>query len=219
MATVVVYVHGLWLGGGESFLLRRRLARALGAQTRVFAYSSADADAARNAAALGAYLQAIRADTVHVVGHSMGGVLILETFERGYAAKGAFAGSPGVPPGRIVLTGAPVCGSRSARRFARLPFGRALLGRTARDVLLAQRSPRWTGERELGVIAGDLAAGLGRLLGRMESANDGTVLVEETDLPGATAQLRRPVSHTGLVFSADIARQIAEFLGHGRFAP
>ena len=33
MGTVVVYVHGLWLPGGEAFLLRRRLSRALGAES------------------------------------------------------------------------------------------------------------------------------------------------------------------------------------------
>jgi len=40
MRTVVVYVHGLWLKGGESFLLRRRLCRALNAESRVFPYAS-----------------------------------------------------------------------------------------------------------------------------------------------------------------------------------
>jgi hypothetical protein len=79
------------------------------------------------------------------------------------------------------------------------------------------RERRWSCERDLGVIAGDLGVGLGRLLGRMDAPSDGTVLVEETDLPGATAQLRLPVSHTGLVFSAEVARQAAAFLRDGRF--
>jgi hypothetical protein len=51
----------------------------------------------------------------------------------------------------------------------------------------------------------------------MDAPSDGTVLVEETDLPGATAQLRLPVSHTGLLFSAEVARQVAAFLRNGRF--
>ena len=217
MGAVVVYVHGLWFGGAESVLLRRRLSRALEAETRVFSYPSIGAGITENAAALGRYLQKIPADRVHLVAHSMGGLLVLELFEQGFAAWRARAGSPALPPGRIVLTGSPVRGCRSAVRLARLPLGQALLGRTARDVLVMPRERRWSRERDLGVIAGDLGVGLGRLLGRMGAPSDGTVLVEETDLPGATAQLRLPVSHTGLVFSAEVARQVAAFLRDGRF--
>lgn len=213
-----MYVHGLWFGGGESFLLRRRLSRALAAETRIFPYSSVDSGITANAEALGRYLGNIRADRVHLVAHSMGGLLILELFEQWLAAKGRLASSLALPPGRIVLTGSPVRGSRSAARLARLPLGRALLGRTAREVLLMPRERRWSRERELGVIAGDLGIGLGRILGPMEGPSDGTVLVEETDLPGATEQLRLPVTHTGLVFSSEVARQVACFLSEGSFA-
>jgi len=217
MGAIVVYVHGLWFGGGESILLRRRLSRALEAETRVFSYPSLGASLTENAAALGRYLQKIPADRVHLVAHSMGGLLVLELFEQGFAAWRALEGSSALPPGRIVLMGSPVRGSRSAARLARLPLGRALLGRTALDVLLVPRERRWSRERELGVIAGDLGIGLGKILGAMDAPNDGTVLVEETDLPGATEQLRLPVSHTGLVFSAAVARQTAAFLRDGRF--
>lgn len=209
MRAVVVYVHGLWLPGGESFLLRRRLSRALDAESRMFGYPSVRATLADNAAALGRFLRRNSADTLHLVAHSMGGLLILKLFELGLAAD--------LPPGRIVLTGSPVRGSRSAARLARLPFGRTLLGRTAAEALLPRSQPRWPGVRELGVIAGDLGWGLGRLLGSVSAPNDGTVLVEETDLPGATQQLTLPVSHSGMVFSAEVARQAAAFLRGGRF--
>jgi pimeloyl-ACP methyl ester carboxylesterase len=205
------------MGGRESILLRRRLSRALEADTRIFAYSSVGAGLTENAAALGLYLRTIPADRVHLIAHSMGGLVVLELFEPGSAARGMAAGSTALPPGRIVLTGSPVRGSVSAARLARLPLGRALLGRTARDALLAPRERRWSGERELGVIAGELALGLGRLLGRVSAPSDGTVLVEETDLPGATEHLVLPVSHTGLMFSPKVARQAAAFLRDGRF--
>ncbi len=124
-----------------------------------------------------------------------------------------------LPPGRVVLMGSPVQGSLSAQRLARLPLGvgRATLGRTAGEVLLAAQPRRWEGMRELGVIAGEMPIGLGRLLGPIDVPSDGTVLVEETDLPGAAAQLRLRVSHTALPFSAAVARQAAAFLKGGRF--
>ena len=219
MRTVVVYVHGLWLKGGESFLLRRRLSKALEAESRVFPYASVGAGVTDNAVALGRYLQGIKADTLHLVAHSMGGLVILKLFELSLVPQGPLAGvAQGLPPGRIVLTGSPVRGSRSAERLVRLPLGRALLG-SAAEALLARGEPRWPGGRDLGVIAGDLALGLGRLLGRMRAPSDGTVWLDETDLPGAADQLRVPVSHSGMVFSAEVARQVVAFLKEGRFEP
>jgi len=219
MRTVVVYVHGLWLKGGESFLLRRRLSRALNAEGRVFPYASVGAGVTDNALALGKYLKTIETDTLHLVAHSMGGLVILKLFELGLAPQGPLAGlEQGLPPGRIVLTGSPVRGSRSAERLASLPFGRSLLGLSASDLLSAHRERCWLGGRDLGVIAGDLGVGLGRLLGRMPAPNDGTVGLDETDLPGAAEQLRVHVSHTGMMFSAEVARQVAAFLRDGRFS-
>src|ERR1700730_17117549 len=173
MHTVVVYVDGLWLKGGESFLLRRRLSNALKAESRVFPYASVGAGVTDNAMALGKYLQAIKTDTLPLVAHSMGGLVILKLFELSFAPQGPLAGvAQGLPPGRIVLTGSPLRGSRSAERLVRLPLGRTLLG-SAAEALLVRGEPRWAGGRDLGVIAGDLALGLGRLLGRMRSPSDG----------------------------------------------
>jgi pimeloyl-ACP methyl ester carboxylesterase len=219
MRTVVVYVHGLWLKGGESFLLRRRLSRALKAESRVFPYASVGAGVTDNAVALGRYLKTIETDTLHLVAHSMGGLVILKLFDLSRVPHGPLAGvAQGLPPGRIVLTGSPVRGSRSAERLVRLPWGRALLG-SAAETLLVRSEPRWRGGRDLGVIAGDLAVGLGRLLGRMGAPNDGTVWLDEADLPGAAEQLRLRVSHSGMVYSAEVARQVAAFLKDGRFEP
>jgi pimeloyl-ACP methyl ester carboxylesterase len=175
----------------------------------VFSYSSVSASVSENAMALGRYLHSIPADPLHLVAHSMGGLVILKLFELGIAA--------GLPPGRIVLMGSPTRGSRTAARLARLPFGRTLLGRSATETLLAPCERRWQGGRDLGVIAGELAVGLGRLLGRMAAPSDGTVWVAETDLPGANDQIRLRVSHSGMVFSAPVAKQVAAFLRDGRF--
>ena len=204
---VVVYVHGLWLRGHEGFLLRRRLGAALGAEARSFDYSSFRANLAENATALYRNLRSLEADTLHLVAHSLGGLVVLEAFERG---------ADGLPPGRIVLLGSPVRGCRAARRLVALPLGRTLLGHSA-EALVTSRDRRWEGARDLGVIAGDLPVGIGRLMGPMGAPNDGTVLVSETDLPGAKQQLRLRVSHSGMPFSTEVARRTAQFLREGRF--
>jgi pimeloyl-ACP methyl ester carboxylesterase len=209
MTTAVVYVHGLWLRGYEALLLRRRLAAALDAEAYSFTYPSVNSSMADNARALHGYLRQIRADTVHLVAHSLGGLVVLHMFE---------ATAVDFPSGRIVLLGSPVRGSLAAQRLARMPLGlgQAFMG-FAGDVLAVPRERRWGGTRALGVIAGDLPLGAGRLLGRMGEPNDGTVLVRETDLPGAAGQLRLRVSHSGMPYSLTVARQAAAFLRQGRF--
>ncbi len=71
--------------------------------------------------------------------------------------------------------------------------------------------------RDLGVIAGNLARGVGRLWGTLEGPSDGTVLVAETQLVGAEDHLVLPVSHTGMVFSKAVASAAGRFLSTGKF--
>jgi pimeloyl-ACP methyl ester carboxylesterase len=211
VSTVVVYVHGLWHSGGEALLLRRRLAQDVAADARAFSYPSVAATATTNARALGEFLTVIRAETLHLVGHSMGGVMIVKLFEEDAAIDAR------LPPGRIVLLGSPLRGSRTAQNLARLPFGRTIMGSSVGEELLATRERRWNRPRELGVIAGDLGLGLGRLVGTLGGPSDGTVLIEETQIEGAADRVVLRVSHTGMLFSAAVARAAGAFLKTGRF--
>jgi fermentation-respiration switch protein FrsA (DUF1100 family) len=209
VSTVVVYVHGLWLNGVEGVLLRKRLARSLNAETRTFTYASLVSTVTDDARALASYLAALPADTLHLVGHSLGGLVILKLFESGEGAR--------LPPGRAVFLGSPLNGSRAARNLARLPLGRKILGLGVCEELLTARSRRWDGQRELGVIAGSLSVGLGRLVVAHRAPSDGTIFVDETRLAGISQHLVLRVSHTGLPLSPTVARQTAAFLSTGSF--
>ncbi len=215
MSTVIVYVHGLWQRGAESIWLRRRLSQDLKAEARAFSYPSVVADATTNARALAKFLVAVRADTLHLVGHSLGGLVILKLFEEDADAQAR------LPPGRIVLLGSPLRGSRTAQKLARLPFGKKIMGRGVGEELLGscgERRRRWNRARELGVIAGDLGFGLGRLVGTLGGPSDGTILVEETELDGTADRVVLRVSHTGMLFSAAVAHAAGAFLSTGRFS-
>src|SRR5258708_789156 len=238
VSTVVVYVHGLWQRGAESLWLRRRLSQDVKAEARAFSYPSVAADATTNARALAKYLTAIRADTLHLVGHSLGGLVILKLFEEDADARARLNSfkitrpprlklfeedadaRARLPPGRIVLLGPPLRGSRTAEKLARLPFGKTIMGRAVGEELLVPRGERrrWNGTRELGVIAGDLGIGLGCLVGPLGGASDGTVLVEETELDGADARLVLRGGHPGKLFSAAVAHAAGAFLSTGRFS-
>jgi pimeloyl-ACP methyl ester carboxylesterase len=211
MGTVIVYVHGLWQRGAEALMLRQRLARAAGAEVRAFSYPSVAADASANARSLFSFLSRIHADNLHLVGHSLGGLMILKLFEDTAEAQAR------LPPGRIVLLGSPVRGSRTARNLARLKLGRQIMGRSVAQELLQARERAWGGTRDLGVIAGNSGFGLGRLVGTLGAPSDGTVTIEETQIDGAADRIVIRTSHTGMLFSAAVAAQAGIFLNTGRF--
>jgi pimeloyl-ACP methyl ester carboxylesterase len=206
-AAVVVYVHGLWMTGAESLLLRRRLASERGYGLKVFRYASVGTPPAHIIAALRNTIAAIEAPSVHLVGHSLGGLVILRYLER----------YPMPQPGRVVFLGTPAAGSRAARRFGEFGIGRRMLGAVSAEELLQQRAARWDVGRELAVIAGNMPLGFGRLLLKFGEDNDGTVAVSETQVAGATAVLTLPVTHSGMLWSARVAREVGSFLEYGSF--
>jgi pimeloyl-ACP methyl ester carboxylesterase len=194
------------MNGLESFLLRNRLAEA-GFEPSVFRYPSTQADIGGAATALSVHLREFGDGPVHLVGHSLGGLVILEAFGAGGE----------LPQGRVVLLGSPVQGSRAARAVAAWSLGPHLLGRLA-AAELTRREPRtWRGERELGIIAGSRSAGMGRLFADLPVPNDGTVSVDETRLAGAKEHIIHDVSHTGMLMSAVVAGSLAKFLSCGSF--
>jgi len=194
------------MNGLESFLLRDRLASA-GFAPSVFRYPSMHATLDEVTAALAERLRAFNGG-VHVVAHSLGGLVVLEALDR----------SDELPPGRIVLLGSPVQGSRAASAIAGWSLGPQLLGALAVAELARRRERSWRGAREIGLIAGSRSAGLGRVFADLPQPNDGTVCVDETRLPGATAHRVLDVSHTGMLLSSAVAASVTKFLQTGSFA-
>ena len=205
-AESVVVAHGLWMTGLEATLFRQRLAHR-GYAVRQFHYRSMTAVPEDVVAELRAEVLALP-PPVHLVGHSLGGLLLLR-----FAAA-----HPELPLGRLVLLGSPVNGSRAARAFAALPGASIFFGSLAGGELLRETVPRWTGPAAVGVIAGSHSLGFGRFIGHLPEPNDGTVAVEETQLDGASDHLVLPVSHTGLLVSEAVVAATVRFLSSGRFA-
>lgn len=201
--------------GAESFLLRRLLAEQ-GWNLRVFPYSSMTETMEHVARRCARYALALARRTlqpVHLLGHSLGGIVIYRMFETGLLAPNRFSGDFC----RVVFMGTPVGGSESARSLSRLGSMRALLGQAGANDLVQGLPRTWPHEAQLGIIAGNKSQGLGRLLTRLEGPNDGTVAVAETMLAGATDHCVLPVSHTGMWLSRLVAGQVANFLENGRF--
>jgi pimeloyl-ACP methyl ester carboxylesterase len=148
-------------------------------------------------------------DRVHVVAHSLGGLVACE----------AFATHTDLPPGRAVLLGSPVRGARAAREVAARWYGPAMLGPLAVAELARERDCAWQNPREIGVIAGSRSVGIGKVFADLPVPNDGTVCVDETALSGASAHLVLDVSHTGMLLSSAVAAATVQFLQSGSFGP
>ncbi len=200
-------VHGIWMTGLELSLLALRLRRC-GFRTLVFRYRSLYRPVAHNALRLRKRIEGLGDTRVHVVAHSLGGIVTLQ----------ALQDQPDLISGRVVLLGSPVNGSIIARRVYRYRLFRWLLGRSGEDALLGG-GPAWQGTQSLGVIAGTRPMGVGTLLGGFEGENDGTVALDETRLDNATASTRFHSSHFGMVVSGRVAAAVCSFIAHGRFAP
>jgi pimeloyl-ACP methyl ester carboxylesterase len=204
----IVYVHGLWMNGAESLFLRRRLSKQLGAPVHAFHYPSVSSTMTDITARLQAFVRELAPASLHIIAHSLGGLVVYRFLER----------YPDQAPGRVVFLGSPVVASHAAVSVARLRWTLTPLGRCVAEELLTERSRRWTTGHELGVIAGTRPVGLGRLFVKFNEDSDGTVAVSETRLPGATDALSLPVSHMGLLLSARVAREAGTFFSTGRFS-
>lgn len=202
--THVVIAHGLWMPGTETIVLQRRL-RDAGFTPRLFRFHTVGTGLDDNVERLRAFV----AETpgAHLVGFSLGGVLAV-----------CLGARPDAPPiGRIVCLGSPLKGSVAARRLCATQVGRRMIGHCMLDLCARAPLPAWQGRAELGIVAGRLGVGLGRLVGGFAAPNDGTVAVAETELEGATAHTVLPVSHSALLFSREVAARTITFLSSGHF--
>lgn len=200
----MVLVHGLWNRGWMMASMAKRL-RARGHRVRVFSYPTRAAALDGHADALHDFLEKDRAQELHLVGHSMGGLVILNMLSR----------YDDLPPGRVVLMGTPVQGSAVVRKMAKLPGQEFIFGKSREDLLQGFRvSPEG---RETGMIRGTRPFGFGQIAGRPDEPNDGSIRLSETQLEGLKDTIDLPVAHSEMLVSAKVVDQVEQFLLYGSF--
>ncbi|MDP3512269.1 MAG: alpha/beta fold hydrolase [Sulfuritalea sp.] len=207
-AATVVLVHGLWTPAAV-FLPHGRWLQGRGYRTLRFGYPSVRATLSQNAQALRRYIAATDASEIHLVGHSLGGLIILDMLRQ--------EADPRLR--RAVLLGTPCIDSHCARRLAAVRGMPALLGRSIGEWLgrgpAAALAP--SPAVAVGVLAGTRSLGLGRVVPDLPRPNDGVVSVAETRLPGAADFIALAVAHSEMLASRRCAEQIAVFLDTGHF--
>jgi len=202
MRAAVILAHGLWMGGWAMQGLRLLLARR-GYAAHTFGYRSMVQGLDEHARLLAARVAPLQ--QVHLVGHSLGGLVILR-YLRNYGEGRV---------GRVVLLGTPVRACMAGLRFESMAAAERLLG-ASREIWRSLPDD-YRPQCELGVIAGSRPWGLGRLLMRLPGTNDGVVRLDETEVAGMRDRIVLPVSHSGMLVSARLARQVAAFLERGAF--
>lgn len=192
--------------GAEMTLLRHRVGDA-GFSTYQFFYHSVLRTPAENAQRLNEFLADIDEPVIHLVGHSLGGIVLCHLFDQ----------FPEQKPGKLVMLGSPLNSSRVAHAYHSFLLTRPLLINSTKQGLFGDH-PGWKGQRKSGMIAGTKSVGIGIwLLASLPKPNDGTVSVEETHCDRMDDRILVHHSHMGMLLSVEVAQQVSHFLEHGRF--
>ena len=215
MKESVVLVHGLWMSG-YACLYWQRSVRQTGMESVIYSYPTVFNRMDQNAERLFRAIKRLAKSTnnVHLVGHSMGGMVILHMLRR----HGHTFGKNGLPQlGRVVLCGSPINGSHAARTVRSWPvFGR-VLGNSILDWSGISRT-QLPEHLDIGVIAGTRNLGFGRMVKSLPQPSDGTVSLVETELKGGeTDRVCMKISHAEMLVAPAVGTQIVHFLQNGRF--
>lgn len=150
---------------------------------------------------------------VHVVTHSLGGILVRQ-----------YLRAHGVPSrlGRVVMLAPPNGGSEIVDTLEGWRLYAWMNGPAGVDLgTSAAHAPAALGPlpagTEVGVIAGDFSWNP-LFSAWIEGPDDGKVSVARTHVPGEADHLTLPYSHTWLMNRRETRRQVAAFLRDGRFS-
>lgn len=204
---LVLLIHGMHMKPFSMWSLAKRLRRA-GLDVQAFSYPSVRGHLDVCAGALIDVIQAHagqlkEGQRIALVGHSLGGLV----------AARALQLQPQLPVGDLVMLGVPYRGAQVAINLQYHHFGEMVVGKPLRQWINRRLDKAALPEHvRVYAIAGSKSKGLGRLVHRFKGDNDGTVYVQESQVPGARDNLVLPVSHSGMLFSQEVADRLLSWL-------
>jgi triacylglycerol lipase len=199
-----------------------RDARRLGYGVLNWGYPSRTASIAEHAERLDVALRELAARgarPIHLVTHSLGGVIVRACIARAMAATPTPSWRSEV--GRVVMLAPPNAGSPIVDRLREYGIFSRVLGPAALELGTDEKAVPielgpWPREIELGIIAG--TTGSARLLGAwVQAPHDGKVSVESARLEGMKAFLTVRRGHTFIMAARDVRQSVFSFLEIGAF--
>jgi pimeloyl-ACP methyl ester carboxylesterase len=153
--------------------------------------------------------EARRPGKIHFVGHSLGGLIVRQYLQRHSVPAGS----------RLVMLSPPNQGSEFVDLLLRVPLYRWITGPAGQEIgrgpgaVIHRLKPV---EIEVGVIAGNRSINL-LVSAFTDGPDDGLVSVKSTMLPEMRDFIVVPSTHTFIMRSPLVMRQVAHFFRHGRF--
>ncbi len=203
----VVFIHGIWGTAANLMPLAARLALE-GYDPHLFSYNSVTKTPQENAEKLQRYIGRIEADIIHLVAHSLGGIVMKHLMHSYDHAR----------IGKTLMLGTPINGSEVAKDLNKNEIAKLVLGRATERGLLGG-APPWPVGQPLGMIAGDKDVGVGKILkkGGLDGPNDGVVKLSETMSEEVTHRYEISYSHTAMLLTHDLAISVLCYLRDGHF--
>lgn len=207
-ATAVILLHGLGRSDKSMVHMRRHFEKA-GFQTIGMNYPSLRANLEQNGAYLRQVMESLEGvETIHLVGFSLGGIVIRQCLSEYDTPK----------LGRVVFIGSPHRGAELATRFKDWWAFKTIAGPSGQELATAPYgvAPNLPAPRcEFGIIAGcrGLDGGFNPLI---PGDNDGLVSVETTRLPGANDFMTVYTMHTLLLHTPAVYEATERFLETGK---
>lgn len=195
----VVLVHGLWLKSWVLLAFKRFFSNQ-GFAVYGFSYASSSQEFTTNVRQLVDFVNCREQQTVHLIAHSMGGLLTIK-------AEPEFN-----KQGKIVFLASPIKGSKVAKRLSSHQLSRRLLRHAAAPLIEGanQQPPR----RPCQMIIGNKPYGIGRLVYRFAGANDGTVSIASSQVDWLTEHHIINTNHVGILSNRTAMDLALRFLQH-----
>ncbi len=194
----VVLVHGLWMSRWSFAFIAKHL-RNEGYQVYRFGYKTTTRPFDFNMQKLTAFVNSRKENTVHLVVHSMGGILSMRSL-------------PMIRKlGKLIMLGSPINGSRAAKAMSEKKWTSWMLKYATEPLTNGVVNPQVF--RESYLIAGTSnSIGIARLVTKLPQPNDGTVALDETQAEWINTHTTENTNHFRMLFHRKIKKKIVEFL-------
>ena len=202
----VLLIHGILMNPLEMLYLGMQLEKS-GFNTHYLYYQSVLNTSPENAQVLHQKIKKLNLPDLHIIAHSLGGLVTMHLLNQ----------FDDLPKGRVLMLGSPIKGSWVAQKIQKWPVFSFLLAQSMPSALSGENIPEWCSKRDWGMIAGTRNQGLGQITGGLPDKGDGTVLLKETIQPKQIAHTQVHSSHTGMLFSKEVANISSTFLKTGHF--